>query len=87
MKEKLYVQKNKICTYCGKEHLSVRDNENSFCSNNCKSAYRRKMKYDFIETICELCKEIFTYNKYNSRPKFCSQQCRSKANWQKRKSI
>lgn len=45
-----------------------------FCSNNCKSAYRRKSGVDNEERICKICGEIFITNKY-SKAKVCSKKC------------
>lgn len=55
------------CSYCGKEYQSrmVQTNiPNHFCSNNCKSAYRRKMGFDNVTKICEICGNEYVANKY-----------------------
>lgn len=55
------------CTYCGKEFQSrklQRNSKTSFCSNNCKSAYRRKMGYDNVTRKCIFCGGEFIVNKY-----------------------
>lgn len=61
------------CTMCGKEfqtrHL-YGENENRFCSNNCKSAYRRKSGVDNIEKVCNHCGKKYIANKY-SKTKYC----------------
>lgn len=59
-----------ICKYCGKEYYSINHNNNKFCSNNCKSAYRRKLGVDDIERKCEKCGETFKTNKYGKR-RYC----------------
>lgn len=69
------------CTMCGKEFQSRHiygKNENHFCSNNCKSAYRRKIGIDNVEKVCEHCGETFMANKY-SKVKYC-QKCRDRSN-------
>lgn len=61
------------CTQCGKtfetKHIYGKG-ENAFCSNNCKSMFRRKSGVDNEERSCEKCGAIFTANKY-SKAKYC----------------
>lgn len=64
------------CTYCGKEYRAKNNGQNKFCSNNCKSAYRRKLGIDNIERLCSECGEPFTVNKY-SKVERC-ESCRGK---------
>lgn len=55
------------CTYCGKKFMSMNryaKNWNTFCSNNCKSAYRRASGVDDVTKICEICGKEYTANKY-----------------------
>ena len=70
----------KTCQFCGKEYEVPEPlAENSrFCSNNCKSAWRRKAGLDDIEVACELCGKHYFTNKY-SRKRFCSPKCRRTA--------
>ena len=42
---------------------------NKFCSNKCKSAYRRKKGLDDIQRRCICCGENFTINKYSKKQK------------------
>ena len=58
----------KICEYCGAEYETkgVNRNRSKFCSNKCKSAYRRASKVDDIERVCERCGSIYLINKYSS---------------------
>ena len=68
-----------ICTCCGKTFETTNDygvGANKFCSNNCKSAYRRKMGYDNIKKTCAYCGEEFEINKY-SKQQCCSRICSS----------
>lgn len=75
-------KKNLICSFCGKEYIgevSSRDS-NTFCSNACKSAYRRKIGKDDIERICPVCGKSFMTNKY--RPSTtCSRSCANRYRW------
>ena len=50
-----------ICKNCGKEYETINTGSNKFCSNNCKSAYRKKIGIDNKEYIV---------NKYSFR-KYC----------------
>lgn len=58
-----------ICDYCGKEYETLDKGINRFCSNNCKSAYRRKMGIDNINRICIVCGNEFIVNKYSKKVK------------------
>lgn len=53
-----------ICEYCGKEYETLPGN-NRFCSNACKTAWRRKSGVDDIERICISCNKPFICNKYS----------------------
>lgn len=64
--------KVKECEQCGDEfeyHTRAR-----FCSNACKSKWRRDSGVDDVEATCEWCGETFTHNKYKER-RFCSRKC------------
>lgn len=66
-----------VCTMCGATFESRRrygDNQNKFCSNRCKSAFRRMMGYDNVERTCSICGNTFTTNKYSkaTRCKDCA---------------
>lgn len=70
----------KICAYCGVEYetKSVNRNKSRFCSNKCKSAWRRHSGKDNVEKICEYCGKKFITNKY-SNTRYCSSKCAGKA--------
>lgn len=66
-----------VCDNCGKEFESLHaygEKQNKFCSNACKSAYRRKSGADSIEMVCEYCGKMFISGKYQKR-RFCSRSC------------
>ena len=71
-----------ICTYCGNTYIGeVHTNGgNTFCSNKCKSAYRRKIKSDNISVICLNCGKSFMTNKYKMA-KTCSRSCTNHYRW------
>lgn len=74
MKEKLYQEKEFVCKYCGKTYKAINNGNNSFCSNACRSAWRRASGVDDEERICVICGKKFTVNKY-SKAKCCSKKC------------
>lgn len=71
-KDKLHKEKIFKCKMCGIEYKSIRS---GFCSNKCKSAYRRKIGIDNKTRICSVCGKEFICNKY-SKVKTCSNKCR-----------
>lgn len=69
------------CTYCGKLFQSRKiqvNSPHSFCSNNCKSAYRRKMGFDNVKKICKVCGGEYFANKYQNTSR--CEDCRRKRN-------
>ena len=64
------------CEQCGKEYISRSIGNTRFCSNNCKSAYRRSSKADYEKRICKICGKEFECNKY-IRKNTCSKECSS----------
>lgn len=75
MKAKLHEEKEFTCLNCGCKFISVNHGVNKFCSNKCKSAYRRKSGVDNEIRTCEICGKQFTTNKY-SKSRTCSRVCR-----------
>lgn len=71
-KDKLRKKYLKKCEMCESifEGLSI----SKFCSNKCKSRYRRAIGIDNIEFICHQCGIRFSANKYK-RQKYCSNKC------------
>lgn len=66
------------CSNCGKEFESINsynEESNRFCSNGCKSAWRRKKGYDNETRVCVICNNNFIANKY-SKSQTCSRKCR-----------
>lgn len=77
MKEKLHTTKKIKCLCCGKETIVGTSKENKFCSDKCKSKYRRDKGLDNETRICATCGKEFTINKY-SKTKNCSRSCSAK---------
>ena len=70
------IKTKRICEYCGKTYETISTGNSRFCSNKCKSAWRRKAGLDDIEVECVFCGKKFKTNKYNPK-KYCSNNCRS----------
>jgi len=65
--------KKYICDYCGnlfETKKAYKAGTNKFCSNKCKSAFRRKSGSDNVIKICEGCGKEFYANKYQ-KTKYC----------------
>lgn len=73
MKEALYVREEKECEYCGNVFDGLK-NHSRFCSNNCKSSWRRKAGLDDEVRICAWCGKEFLKNKY-SKAINCGRSC------------
>lgn len=62
------------CIICGKEYEAKRKSQ-KFCSNACKSQYRRLNGLDNIKAVCPICGNEFIKNKYEKK-QYCSVKCR-----------
>lgn len=61
------------CVFCGKKYKTKKrygKSENTFCSNNCKAAFRRASGVDDVEKECKYCGKKFFTNKY-APAKYC----------------
>ena len=76
-KDKLHAKRKFVCEFCGKEFEAEHTGNNRFCSNKCKSAWRRKSGVDDETRECQVCGRHFTINKY-SRTRTCSRVCGAK---------
>lgn len=63
-----------ICQVCGRTFESNSQHAPKFCSNNCKSKWRRMSGADNEERVCVVCGAKFTVNKY-SKTLCCSREC------------
>lgn len=69
MKKKEYT-----CLSCNSSFFKTPHGENKFCSNKCKSRYRRSKGYDNVTKHCLVCNNKFTSNKY-AKAFLCSRKC------------
>lgn len=84
-KDKLLEEKEYICEQCGKKYKASKKSTNRFCSNACKSAWRRASGLDDEERECIICGKKFTINKYR-KTKTCSRSCASKYSYRNREN-
>lgn len=61
------------CEQCGKTYETI--GYSRFCSNNCKSAWRRASGIDDVDRPCLVCGNTFRVNRYAKRL-VCSTSCR-----------
>lgn len=74
-KDKLHEVREFTCENCGKTFFSPQT-RSRFCSNACKSAWRRKSGFDDVERVCVICGDVFSTNKY-SQACTCGKVCRA----------
>lgn len=72
------------CLQCGNEFQGTI--RSKFCSNNCKSKYRRDIGADNVIRICQCCGKEFSVNRY-AKNIYCSKECSIKMHigWSERK--
>lgn len=78
------VPKRKPCEQCGAEfefYTAAR-----FCSNACKSAWRRTDGIDNEERSCEFCGAQFTINRY-AKTRTCTRSCAARMRWAARRNV
>ena len=73
----LHKKQDYTCIQCGVTYAS-RLAGSKFCSNKCKSAWRRANGVDDVVRKCEYCGGEFIANKYNKQ-RYCSKRCSNSA--------
>ena len=71
------------CSCCGKEFRSrghYGKESNTFCSNNCKSEWRRRHGIDNETRTCPVCGAEFSVNRYLKQA-CCSRECARRKRW------
>lgn len=81
MKDRLYAEHDFVCLNCGKPFKSTKAGS-KFCSNACKSAWRRKSGIDDELRTCTVCGKSFFADKY-AKKECCSHECSAKFRWNK----
>ena len=65
----------KTCVYVkNTQQKEYRDTSSRFCSNACKSEFRRQSGKDNTTRVCTICGESFTTNRYTKK-QTCSPNC------------
>lgn len=85
-KDSLYKKVSMTCSMCGKDFIGHPRSGNNFCSNKCRSAYRRKIGVDNETRVCPVCGKEFLANKY-SDTKCCSLSCARRYQMMKQKGL
>jgi hypothetical protein len=67
-----------VCEECSDKFQAWDTSTNRFCSNKCKSSWRRKSGIDNEVRKCEHCETEFETDKY-SKKRFCSRSCSNRA--------
>lgn len=70
-------EKEYVCDMCSNSYKTTKRSRARFCSNKCKTAWRRKEGVDDETRTCIQCGEAFRCNKY-AKNKSCSRKCGSK---------
>jgi hypothetical protein len=72
--QNLYRSVRLACDQCGSEFETIDHGRNRFCSNACKSAWRRDQLIDDVERKCGGCGVAFFANRYTDGL-YCSRKC------------
>ena len=62
------------CAWCGDEYQTLKLHDALFCSNNCKSSWRRASGIDNEQRVCPWCDTEFTTNRYSPK-RCCGRSC------------
>ncbi len=79
IKESFHGKILRTCEHCGKSVETIRKKARCYCSNNCKSAWRRKNKPDKKTVECATCGKSFETLKYLPNT-YCSLDCKPAPN-------
>lgn len=79
-KDAFHRLKPQKCRHCGAHYEAIRA---GYCSNACKSAYRRVKGLDNITLVCPICGETYETNKYQ-QSETCSRGCANRLRYQRK---
>ena len=82
----MHAKVGRHCAHCGIEFQALARPQDRFCSNACKSAYRRASGVDDVDRVCRVCSGTFKVNKY-SKQGTCSGSCGSAASGNARRGV
>ena len=82
MSDNLHRTEDKTCENCGKTYTGAPHSH--YCCNACKSAYRRKIKADYIQLICPICGNEYSTNKF-APAMTCGRSCAGELRWRQRR--
>lgn len=71
VKDKFHSERELVCEVCGTLFKTTKQHNTRFCSNRCKSAYRRKIGVDNEIRKCPVCGKEFSVNKYSKQVTCC----------------
>ena len=74
MKDKMNVEKEFICVYCGQKYTAIDKGHNMFCSNSCSQKHTSSLDRLKEDRECMVCGELFRTSKYR-KTKTCSRRC------------
>lgn len=67
--------RTEVCDQCGTDYVTTSPSRHDrFCSNKCKSAWRRASGVDDEQRSCPQCDREYSINRY-SKAKYCSRLC------------
>lgn len=75
-----------VCEHCGGEFESKKRGNVRFCSNNCKSAWRRAAGLDDVDRVCGCCGAQYRVNRF-SKTIACSVACGRKLARRRRQGL
>lgn len=75
-----------VCEQCAAEFATTKLGHVRFCSNACRSAWRRAAGLDDVDRVCGWCGAGYRANKH-SKSKACSIACGRKLAWAKRRGV
>lgn len=76
-------KKEYVCKNCGETYMAFPMGSNKFCSNKCKSAWRRQAHLDEETRVCQECGRDFVTNRF-SKTRCCSRPCSQRFSYRKK---